>query len=102
MLIGGMSQGCVTAMEAGLSYPGALAGVAGFSGFLAPHWQKEMLFQEANSQRNVLIVHGDNDETVPLRLAERSYFSRGVLRNAGRVEYRVIKGLGHDICDQGC
>jgi phospholipase/carboxylesterase len=54
----GFSQGTMMALEVGLVWPIAFAGIIGFSGALVG-------FQGAVSKPPVLLVHGDQDDRVP-------------------------------------
>lgn len=54
----GFSQGTMMALHVGLAWPGAFAGIIGFSGALVG-------FDGAASKPPVLLVHGDQDDRVP-------------------------------------
>jgi phospholipase/carboxylesterase len=54
----GFSQGTMMALEVGLAWPTALAGIIGFSGALVG-------FEKAVSKPPVLLIHGDQDDRVP-------------------------------------
>lgn len=54
----GFSQGTMMALEVGLAWPVAFAGIIGFSGALVG-------FEGAKSKPPVLLVHGDRDDRVP-------------------------------------
>jgi phospholipase/carboxylesterase len=54
----GFSQGTMMALEVGLAWPTAFAGIIGFSGALVG-------FEGATSKPPVLLVHGDQDDRVP-------------------------------------
>lgn len=54
----GFSQGTMMALEVGLAWPCAFAGIVGFSGALVGS-------QSAVSKPPVLLVHGDQDDRVP-------------------------------------
>ena len=64
--IGGFSQGCLMAIEAGLRYPHRFAGVVGISGWV---FEIEKLLGElspvARDQR-ILMTHGTGDSMVPI------------------------------------
>ena len=63
--LGGFSQGCLMAIEAGLRYPHRLAGIVGISGWV---FEIENLVRDltpvAKSQR-LFISHGHNDPLLP-------------------------------------
>lgn len=54
----GFSQGTMMALEVGVKWPTAFAGIIGFSGALVG-------FEAASSKPPVLLVHGDQDDRVP-------------------------------------
>jgi phospholipase/carboxylesterase len=54
----GFSQGTMMALEVGLAWPTAFAGIIGFSGALVG-------FESAKSKPPVLLIHGDQDDRVP-------------------------------------
>jgi phospholipase/carboxylesterase len=54
----GFSQGTMMALEVGLAWPVAFAGIIGFSGALVG-------FEGAVSKPPVLLIHGDQDDRVP-------------------------------------
>jgi phospholipase/carboxylesterase len=54
----GFSQGTMMALEVGLAWPTAFAGIIGFSGALVG-------FDGAKSKPPVLLIHGDQDDRVP-------------------------------------
>jgi phospholipase/carboxylesterase len=63
--LGGFSQGCLMAIEAGLRYRNRLAGVVGISGWVS---EPEKLVQELSPvalQQRLLITHGTLDPLVP-------------------------------------
>ena len=64
--IGGFSQGCLMAIEAGLRYPHRFAGVAGISGWV---FEIEKLLKELSPvarQQRILMTHGTADAMVPI------------------------------------
>jgi phospholipase/carboxylesterase len=79
-ILGGFSQGCLMAVDVGLRYPRALAGIVGISGWL---YEPEHLLQELppdGRERRVLMTHGTYDPMVPFA-AVRDQVE--LLRNAG-------------------
>lgn len=54
----GFSQGTMIALEVGLAWPTAFAGIIGFSGALVG-------FETAASKPPILLIHGDQDDRVP-------------------------------------
>jgi phospholipase/carboxylesterase len=84
--IGGFSQGGAMSLDLGLNLP--VAGVIVLSGYLHPD------NQSASHTPPVLIVHGSQDDVVPLTAARRS---RDTLAQRGiEVKYREFD-MGHTI-----
>ncbi len=88
----GFSQGCMMALDVGLSRTPVLAGIVGMSGLL-------LRPPPAGDHPAVLLVHGDQDTVVPFaRLGE----AEAGLRAAGvAVETHVSRGAGHGIAPDG-
>jgi phospholipase/carboxylesterase len=64
-ILGGFSQGCLMAVDVGLRYPQALAGIVGISGWLyEPQQLLEEMAPDAR-KRHVLMTHGTLDPMVP-------------------------------------
>lgn len=64
--LGGFSQGCLMTAEVGLSYPHALAGLIGISGWVL---DPEKLIREmppAAARQRLLLTHGTADPIVPI------------------------------------
>jgi phospholipase/carboxylesterase len=91
----GFSQGAMTALYTGLRRAVAPRAVLAFSGALmAPE-----RLGEAVARPPVLIVHGEDDEVVPVA---RSRTAEAALRGAGfEVQALYCKRLGHGIDDAG-
>jgi phospholipase/carboxylesterase len=92
----GFSQGTMMALQVGLRRRRALAGIVGFSGRLL---RPERLAAEIASKPPVLLVHGDQDQLVPVKsLTEAS----DALRAAGvETLTHVSRGVGHGIGPDG-
>lgn len=88
VFLGGFSQGAAMSMHIGLEYKRRLGGVIGASGFLLD--ETELIQRELD----LLIIHGKEDEIIPLPLAQMSYMRALKLPN---VVYKVIDGLTHTI-----
>ncbi|MCX5494373.1 dienelactone hydrolase family protein [Kaistia dalseonensis] len=88
----GFSQGTMMALQVGPRRARPMAGIIGYSGRIAG---PERLAAEARSRPPVLLVHGAQDEVIPVAaLAETA----AVLRGAGfRVETIERPGLPHGI-----
>lgn len=61
----GFSQGGVMAMEAGLNYKGKIAGIVSMSGYMPDPWST-LTKAEAPFETPILLVHGTQDEIVPV------------------------------------
>ena len=78
--LGGFSQGCLLAIEAGLRYPHRLAGLVGISGWVS---EPEKLVQELSPvafQQRLLITHGTLDPLVPFAVTREHV---NILKAAG-------------------
>lgn len=96
LILGGFSQGAMTALHVGLRRPRSPAAIIAFSGAMIG---RNRLEDEMNCHPPVLIVHGEVDEVVPAtsaREAERTLLAAGV-----DVMAHVLPGLGHGI-DERC
>jgi predicted esterase len=65
-ILGGFSQGCLMALDAGLRYPQRLAGIVGISGYVC---EPKTLLKELSPfalQEPVLITHGTLDPLIPI------------------------------------
>ena len=64
--VGGFSQGCLMAVEAGLRYPQRFAGIVGISGwvFEVEKFPKEL--SPVARQQRILMTHGTGDPLVPI------------------------------------
>lgn len=71
ILLGGFSQGGSLALHAGLSYPKRLAGIVALSAEVLLHDQLLAQCHEANRCTPILMVHGEQDEAVPVGLARQ-------------------------------
>ncbi len=92
----GFSQGTMMALQIAPRRAEKFAGVVGFSGrLLAP----EKLEQETISKPPVLLVHGDQDDVVPVQSLPEA---ADALTKAGfEVFTHISKGTGHGIAPDG-
>lgn len=89
IMLGGMSQGGVLALKAGLTYERPLAGVAAFSAWVPPGLTAAM----CKTSVPLLIGYGDKDEVVPMEICRRS---AALLKSAGcNVAEKQYPGLDH-------
>lgn len=92
----GFSQGTMMSLHVALRRAEAIAGVVGFSGRLMV---PERLEAEMISQPPILLIHGDQDDVVPL---ESLPLAADALVAAGIETYtHVSKGTGHGIAHDG-
>lgn len=93
----GFSQGTMMSLHVAPRREDPVAGVIGFSGrLLAP----ELLADEVQSRMPILLVHGDQDEMVPVQSLPEAVEA---LQAAGfkDVYAHVMKGTGHGISPDG-
>lgn len=96
LILGGFSQGAMTALHVGFRRQRSPACIIAFSGALVG---RNRLEDEMNCHPPVLIVHGADDQVVPCdnaRDAERTLLADGV-----DVMAHVLPGLGHGIDERG-
>jgi phospholipase/carboxylesterase len=96
LILGGFSQGAMTALHVGLRRQRSPACIIAYSGALVG---RNRLENEMNCHPPVLIVHGADDPVVPAasaRDAERTLLSDGI-----DVIAHVLPGLGHGIDERG-
>ena len=93
----GFSQGSMMSLHIAPRRADPVAGVVAFSGRLL---HPERLAGETRSRFPVLLVHGDQDEMVPVRAMPEA---AEALRKAGfrQVHAHVMKGTGHGISPEG-
>jgi phospholipase/carboxylesterase len=92
----GFSQGTMMALGVGLRRKPAPAAIVGYSGALAT---VEALPKDPQSAPEILLVHGDMDEMIPI---DAMFMAREQLAQAGlAVEWHVAEGIGHGIDAQG-
>jgi phospholipase/carboxylesterase len=91
----GFSQGTMMALHAGPRRPGGIAGIVGYSGFLAGADR----LAEVKHRPPVLLVHGDEDPLIPVMALHAAVQALG---NAGfLVDWHVCRGLAHGIDRDG-
>lgn len=92
----GFSQGTMMALHVGLRRARAPAGIVGFSGLLAA---SERLERDLRSRPPVLLLHGSDDDVIPVDLLLPVAEALG---GAGlAVEWHRLEGLGHGIDEDG-
>ncbi|MBN8997529.1 MAG: dienelactone hydrolase family protein [Rhizobiales bacterium] len=91
----GFSQGTMMALHVGLRRRARIAGIVGYSGYLAG---AEDLGETVN-RPPILLVHGDADQVVPVIALHGAAEALG--RAGFPVEWHVSPGLAHGIDEQG-
>ena len=90
--LSGFSQGCMMAINLGLTSEKAYNSIIGFSGKII---NQENLKKRKKASTNTLLIHGDLDQVVPANfLLEAKDF---LLRNNIQIETHLIKGCDHHI-----
>jgi phospholipase/carboxylesterase len=97
----GFSQGTMMALHAGLRRAVAPAGIVGFSGMLvAPEQlEPESFMAEIKSRPPVLLVHGDQDQVIPVQALMHA--AQGLAALDVPAEWHVSPGIGHGIDQEG-
>ena len=92
IILSGFSQGCMMAINLGLTSDKAYNSVIGFSGKIINH---ENLSKRINSKTNTLLIHGDLDQVVPPTnlLESKDFF----LRHKINIQTKMIKNCEHSI-----
>jgi phospholipase/carboxylesterase len=92
----GFSQGTMMALHAGLRRKEAPAAIVGYSGTLVG---EEHLKDQAIVKPPVLLVHGDQDEVIPVQALFHAAQALGAADIP--VEWHMSEGLGHGIDPDG-
>lgn len=92
----GFSQGAMMALDVGLRHTEPLMGIVAFSGGLAA---PDDIGEDMNSKPPVCLVHGAEDDIVPVRM---SVLSAEALKKRGvEVDLHISPGAGHMIAQDG-
>lgn len=92
----GFSQGSMMALEVGLRRKAAPAGIIGFSGALVG---RARLKQERTCAPEVLLIHGDRDDRIPL---PAMFDAADALAEAGAgAQWHISYGIPHSIGPDG-
>jgi phospholipase/carboxylesterase len=92
----GFSQGTMAALYVGLRRQPGPAGILGFSGHLVAG---AALAHEARAQPEILLVHGERDEILPV--AATRYAEQMLKKQGYKVSAVFRPGLGHGIDEEG-
>jgi phospholipase/carboxylesterase len=98
----GFSQGSMMALHLGLRRAAAPAAIVGYSGMLVtpPNEADINAFAaEIRSRPPVLLVHGDQDELIPVQALMHAAQGMAALEVA--VEWHISPGVGHGIDQEG-
>jgi phospholipase/carboxylesterase len=97
----GFSQGTMMALHVGLRRASPLAGIVGYSGLLAldEKANAESLAADIRSRPPVLLIHGDQDELIPLQALFHASQTLAALDVP--VEWHISQGVGHGIDQEG-
>ena len=97
----GFSQGTMMSLHAGLRRPVAPAAIVGFSGmFIMPNdGPPEAVEAEIASRPPILLIHGDQDELIPIQALFHASSSLSALDVP--VEWHISHGVGHGIDQEG-
>ena len=96
ILLVGFSQGTMMSLHVGLRRERQLAGILGYSGLLAG---PELIGDEIKSKPPILLIHGDQDEMLPV---QHLHDAVDALGGAGlKLEWHVSQGAGHTIAQDG-
>ena len=94
--IGGFSQGCMISLQAGIKRKDKINSIIGYSGKIidTSHLQNNI-----NSRPNIILMHGDKDEIVPVSfsLEAKEFF----IKNNYKVESKIFKNCEHRIPTEG-
>ena len=94
--IGGFSQGCMISLQTGIKRKDKINSIIGYSGKIidTSHLQNNI-----NSRPNIILMHGDKDEIVPVSflLEAKEFFNK----NNYKVESKIFKNCEHRIPTEG-
>ena len=97
----GFSQGTMMALHVGLRRVAAPAAIVGYSGMLVvpENVAPERFAAEITSRPPVLLVHGDNDDLIPVQALFHA--AQGLAALGIPAEWHVSPGVGHGIDQEG-
>lgn len=92
VFIGGYSQGCCQALDAGLTYQNKLGGIIGIKGHIPSHTA-----ESTNYDQNIWACHGTNDDSIGYSLVKNKYDEyKG---EDFSIEFITLPGANHDLED---
>ena len=94
--IGGFSQGCMISLQTGIKRKNKIKCIVGYSGKII---NTDHLSKNINSKPNILLMHGEIDEVVPVSflLEARDFFNK----NDYKIESKIFKNCEHRIPSEG-
>ncbi len=94
--LAGFSQGCMIALQTGLKRLDSINSVLGYSGKII---DKNYLEQNINSRPNIMLMHGEKDEVVPVNflLEAKDFFNA----NNYQIQTKIFKNCEHRIPQEG-
>src|SRR5712675_3206355 len=97
----GFSQGTMMALQVGLRRATAPAAIVGYSGlFVLPNnAEPDAVAAEIKSRPPVLLVHGDQDDLIPVEALFHATQALAALE--GPTEFHISAGIGHGIDQEG-
>ena len=94
--IGGFSQGCMISIQTGIKRKDSIKCILGYSGRIIdkPHLEKNI-----NSRPEILLMHGDKDDVVPVSslLEAKEFFNK----NDYKIDTKIFKNCEHRIPTEG-
>jgi phospholipase/carboxylesterase len=97
----GFSQGTMMALHVGLRRAVPPAGIVGYSGMLIMPGDamSEAFAGEIKSRPPVLLIHGDEDQLIPVQAVNHS--AQGLAALEVPVQWHISPGVGHGIDQEG-
>ena len=94
--IGGFSQGCMISLLTGIKRKDKINSIIGYSGKII---DTNHLKNNINSRPNIILMHGDKDEIVPVSflLEAKEFFNK----NNYKIESKIFKNCEHSIPAEG-
>ena len=94
--IGGFSQGCMISLQTGIKRKDKINSILGYSGKIIDF---KHLSQNINSRPNILLMHGEKDEVVPIEslLEAKEFFNT----HKYEIQTKIFKNCEHRIPTEG-
>jgi phospholipase/carboxylesterase len=94
--IGGFSQGCMVSLQTGIKRKDKIKCIIGYSGKII---SKEHLEKNINSRPEIILMHGDKDQVVPLNflLEAKDFFNK----NDYKIQTKIFLNCEHRIPTEG-